>query len=90
MPLSVDAGGLKQGAVRGAAIAAGLVVHDDAASGSGDQPSHAGITALNAAIRRVRTRQAHRVEQSSAKMHVGAEAYESSDAEASGRLAGSV
>lgn len=90
MPLSVDTGGLRQGAGTSAAIATDLRVHDNNVSIAGSQPSHAGVTALNSAISSVRTRQAHRVEHSASKMQVGAEAYDSSDEQASGRLAGSL
>jgi hypothetical protein len=90
LPLSVDTAGLKQGADRSVAIASDLAERGDDASGSGSQPSHAGVAALHEAVISVRTRQARRVELNAKHMIAGADAYAATDAQAEERLAESV
>ena len=90
MPLSVDTAGLRRGAGRSVAIASDLAKSGDDVSGQGSQPSHAGVAALNGAVSSVRTRQAQRLEHYATDMLTGADAYDATDTQAGGRLAGSV
>ncbi|BDX32263.1 hypothetical protein TUM20985_28100 [Mycobacterium antarcticum] len=90
MPLSVDAAGLRQGAGSSVALASDLAGRGDQGSDVGSQPSHAGVAALNGAVVSVRRRQAQRVKAVAADMLTSADAYDTADADARGRLAESM
>lgn len=88
--LSVNSAGLNAAAVNSTDVAETLAAgaQDDAALG--DQPSHAGIAAFDAALRRFRTRQSDRVSQQGADMRTGSTHYESTDRAAADDLTRSV
>lgn len=76
--LSVDDRGLNAAAEDSADIADSLEATASAAT-SGDQPSHAGASAIDAALASVRGRQAARVSNHSQYMKIGSGVYRRTD-----------
>ncbi|WP_301122683.1 hypothetical protein [Mycolicibacterium fortuitum] len=78
--LSVDDQGLDAAAQHSADIAASLAAASDI--GSGNQPSHAGVSALDAALALARDRQATQVTNHAQYMKVGSGVYSRTDDDA--------
>jgi hypothetical protein len=85
--VTVDTGGLGSGAARSAVIAVELAQGAVADSGSGSQPSHAGVSALNTAISSLRGRQSARVAKHASSMRTGADLYDATDTQSAQNLA---
>lgn len=81
--LSVDDQGLNAAAGGSADIADSLEASAASGATSGDQPSHAGVAAIEAALASVRDRQATRVSNHAQYMRVGSGVYRRTDDEAS-------
>ncbi|MCG7611282.1 MULTISPECIES: hypothetical protein [Mycobacterium] len=77
--LHVDTGSLSAAAAQGDAVAATLASTGAAGEGSGSQPSHAGVSAIDAALASARDRQAARVSNHSEYMKVGSGVYRRTD-----------
>lgn len=78
--LAVDSAGLSAGAARSVDIAQALA--GGTAAGSGGQPSHTGVAALDAAMASVRTRQSTRVSGQGDDLHTASALYTHTDGDA--------
>ncbi|OMC11934.1 hypothetical protein [Mycolicibacterium fortuitum] len=79
--LSVDDEGLNAAAA-GSADIAGSLGATEAGASSGSQPSHAGVSAIEAALASVRDRQATRVSNHAQYMKLGSGVYRRTDDQA--------
>lgn len=73
--LGVDTDGLRSAAARSAGLADELS-SGSTGGGSGSQPSHAGVTALDGAAMSVRRAQSNRVQNQSGDMVTGSKSYD--------------
>lgn len=80
--LSVDDQGLKAAAAGSAEVAAALASATSAPPSSGNQASHAGVSAIDAALSSARDRQARRVSNHAQYMTVGSGVYRHTDDDA--------
>ncbi|RIU26778.1 type VII secretion target [Mycobacteroides abscessus] len=76
--LGVDTGGLGVGAARSEGLAAELT-GGEAAGGSGNQPSHMGVSAILAAARTAREHQAGRMSGHASTLRSNASQYDGND-----------
>ncbi|WKG02501.1 hypothetical protein [Mycolicibacterium sp. HK-90] len=77
--LEVNAGGLRAAAGASDALADGLAAEAVGGFFCGDDPSAAGVSAVNAALNMVRQRQARRVAGQGGDLSVGAGRYDDTD-----------
>lgn len=83
--LQADPHGLRLSAANSRGIAAALVT--SATNVGDDQPSHAGVGAVDAAVKAVRDRQARRVGCQADDVQAGGIAYDRTDGHAAGTIA---
>ncbi|MBU8809133.1 hypothetical protein KL953_09510 [Mycolicibacterium goodii] len=83
--LRVDSGGLRAGAVSSEMIAAQLTLgHVGVGT---DSPTHAGVSAMDAAVTAARARQSTRISAQAADMLAGALLFETADEDSAGGMA---
>ncbi|MCG7608827.1 MULTISPECIES: hypothetical protein [Mycobacterium] len=88
--LEVNAGGLRAAAGASDALAAGLVAGAVDGCFGGDDPSAAGVGAVNAALNVVRERQARRVVGQAGDLSVGGGRYDDTDSSGAGAISATV
>lgn len=84
--LEVNADGLRAAAGVSDAVAAGLITGAVNGCLSGDDPSAAGVSAVNAALNVVRDRQARRVAGQAGDLSVGGARYDDTDSSSAGEI----
>ncbi|WP_078293117.1 hypothetical protein [Mycobacterium sp. D16R24] len=87
--LGADADGLRSAAARSAGLADELA-SGGAGTGSGSQPSHAGVAAVDGAAMSIRGAQSGRVEGQSGDMAAGGKAYDDTVARSAADIARSM
>jgi hypothetical protein len=88
--LTIDVAGLNAGAASRADITDLRAASREGGSGSGDQPSHAGVSRFGAAVASVRIRQSARIRYQRIAMSPAAIRYSDTDDEGAGAVARAV